>query len=84
MWRAYIVGCGKHFTTAQVKGLGAPQGPTNLCVVQSFSLPWEEVGALRSTSRKDVSHPQPSMSQSLQEPTTGEATRMYFSCPEKG
>ena len=42
MWRVYNVGCGKRFTTAQVKGLGIPQGPTNLCVVQSFSLPRED------------------------------------------
>ena len=68
-----------------MKVLGTPQGATNLCVVQSFSLPWEEVGAFRSTFRKHESLPQPSTSQSVQEqPKTDEATRMYFSCPEEG
>ena len=46
VWKAYNIGRGKLFTNAQLKKLGASQGPTNLTSKQPFSRPREATGAL--------------------------------------
>ncbi|XP_068707825.1 uncharacterized protein [Montipora foliosa] len=88
VWKAYNVGPGKLFSPVKVKGFGTPQGPTDLCVLQPFSIPREETGAFRSTTRRAVlQQAHPSTSQSLvveDEPPASEATKVYFSCPEDG
>ena len=86
VWKAYNVGPGELFTPAQVEGFGIPQGPTDLFVVQPFSVPREEAGAFRFTNKRGQSRqPQPGTSQSVEETSpTDEATKVYFSCPEEG
>ena len=88
VWKAYNVGPGKLFSSVQVKGFGTPQGPTDLCVVQPFSIPRVQIGAFRSTTRRAVlqqAHPSTSQSQVVEdEPPAGEATKVHFSCPEDG
>ena len=80
MWNAYNVG--------QMKGFGTPQGSTDLCVVQPLSIPRVQIGAFRSTTRIAVlqqAHSSTSQSQVVEdEPPAGEATEVYFSCPEDG
>ena len=88
VWKAYNVGPGKLFSPVQVKGLGPLQGPTDLCILQPFSIPGEETGAFRSTTRRAVLqqvHPSTSQLRVVEEePPAGEATKVYFSCPEDG
>ena len=79
------MGPGKLFTPTQVKRFGLPQGPTGLQVVQSFSIPWEDVGVFRSVSTTaECVRPQPCTPQSLEASPVDEATRSFFSCPEEG
>ena len=84
VWRAYNVGPGKLFTPTQVKRFGLPQGPTGPQVVQSFSIPREDVGVFRSVStRAECLRPQPCTPQSVEASPADEATRSFFSCPEE-
>ena len=83
VWRAYNIGPGKFFTSAELKKFGNPQGPTNLRILQPFSQPSRPVGALRlaqpgPSSGEEPAHPQ-------EEQPTCESTEVsQFACPEEG
>ena len=85
VWRAYNMGPGKLFTPTQVKRSGLPQGPTDLQVVQPFSIPREDVGVFRSVSTSvECVRPQPCPPKPVEDSPADEATRAFFSCPEEG
>ena len=83
VWRAYNIGPGKFFTSAELKKFGNPQGRTSLRILQPFSQPSRPVGALRlaqpgPSSGEEPAHPQ-------EEQPTCESTEVsQFACPEEG
>ena len=78
--------CGpwKTFHTNTGEAIWFASGPTGPQVVQSFSIPREDVGVFRSVStRAECLRPQPCTPQSVEASPADEATRSFFSCPEE-
>ena len=87
VWRAYNVGPGKFYSTAQLARFGTPQGPTKLVIIHPFGRPHVEVGTYRQqramparSSSLPGSHQEPP--ESAQADQVGE--KVMFHCQEEG
>ena len=84
-WRAYNVGPGKIFSAASLARLGAPQGPTNLQVLQAFNSPDILTGIFCAPSRTQEQQPAaPPTNPTAVERIQLEEERVAFGCPEEG
>ena len=85
-WRAYNVGPGKVFSAASLARLGAPQGPTNLQVLQAFNSPDILTGVFRASSSTQEQQPAapPTDPIAVERIQLEEEERVAFGCPEEG
>ena len=85
-WRAYNVGPGKIFSAASLARLGAPQGPTNLQVLQAFNSPDILTGVFRAPSSTQEQQPAapPTDPIAVERIQLEEEEHVAFGCPEEG
>ena len=85
-WRAYNVRPGKIFSAASLARLSAPQGPTNLQVLQAFNSPDILTGVFHAPSSTQEQQPAAPLTDpiAVEWIQLEEEERVAFGCPEEG